>query len=998
MILLLVLLSAGIAEKTWTIDGSEIKYAYEDDENIVFTGGNRTLGIGTYRVIFHYRTDGENNTYRFSSGFEDTSQIHYDRGIVFNPSKREQTATLTLTAPVSDFETSIYQKSSSDILIDEIEIIKDTRGYRVFAVCFFLLFLVSDLILLWYDRTKDKCIFAVVLIALLAGLPIYAGYLTGGHDLTFHLFRIEGIKEALLSGQFPVRIHPTPYNGYSTPTAMYYPELFLFVPALLRMAGVSVHTTFQILLMGIHLGTAVISYTSFKFISKNSKIAALVCAFYTLNFYRMEIVHYRYAIGEALGMMLIPLFLLAFMNLVRCTENTFKAHRKNIILLVLACTLIIQSHLLTCYLLVPMGIVLLCVYAKELIKNKTWIDIPVALALTLLLNAWFFLPLYEMTGLNYYMKSEKNYDIGENALLISQIFFTSGNMDGVTKEILNGVSGEMPLTIGLSASVVFVGLLLLAPIVFRKRDESPKEAKLYLVSMFLTIVSLWLCTNLFPWYLAREGGEFFTKLLGVMQFPWRFLTMVVFFESLALIGGLKFIEKEDYYKISCFLVALLSLITLFIVSEKLVTGDSPRRIYNEAVRYRKYITKDYLNINTDIYKIPPEEELLENTYIVSYRKEGSNVWMEVNNTSDFEQPINVSLFLFPGYVATDDSNETLLLQEGTDGLIAVMVPPHYHGNIKISVKEKPLWIVGDVISVVVLFGLLAAYIVPYFMEKNKNTGMNLQNSKSTNKNSNDKKPHNKKSKKITGFRERMTVSCILFASAFCLAGCGKEKEEASSEPQSVRTVVFDDGSAGNTVLPESEIVPEEKHTTIEGVRTLSIYRRNPETKVREKMTEFVSPWVRGTDISSFEVFATDTDSFSFQTAYFDDAFLSYWNTYDGNENCRIGYTVDFDLKNGEKIHKTLLKAGDELSYREYLENYLYDDVHQTKGAWYSHLLPEEMKDTTLMTSIKFTPGERIEEVGDTITCTAFVYNSDEDFDEDGDYIGDVSSTVVIKRE
>ena len=87
------------------------------------------------------------------------------------------------------------------------------------------------------------------------------------------------------------------------------------------------------------------------------------------------------------------------------------------------------------------------------------------------------------------------------------------------------------------------------------------------------------------------------------------------------------------------------------------------------------------------------------------------------------------------------------LQEGTDGLIAVMVPPHYHGNIKISVKEKPLWIVGDVISVVVLFGLLAAYIVPYFMEKNKNTGMNLQNSKSTNKNSNDKKPHNKKSKK-----------------------------------------------------------------------------------------------------------------------------------------------------------------------------------------------------------------------------------------------------------
>ena len=237
---------------------------------------------------------------------------------------------------------------------------------------------------------------------------------------------------------------------------------------------------------------------------------------------------------------------------------------------------------------------------------------------------------------------------------------------------------------------------------------------------------------------------------------------------------------------------------------------------------------------------------------------------------------------------------------------------------------------------------------------------------------------------------------ISAGSMLLLSGC--KKKNTSSEPESVPTVVFEEGMFANTSGNVSEPVePEVVGTTIEGVRSLSFYRRNPETRVREKKSEFSSQWVRGTDISSFEVFASDQESITFQTAYFDDAFLSFWNQFEGNENCRIGYTVDFDLKNGEHIHKTLLKAGDELEYRPYLENYLYDDVHQAKGAWYSHLLPEEMKYTTLMTSIKFTPGEKIDEVGDTITAKAFVYNSEKDFDENGDYIGDVSSEIVIKR-
>ena len=108
-----------------------------------------------------------------------------------------------------------------------------------------------------------------------------------------------------------------------------------------------------------------------------------------------------------------------------------------------------------------------------------------------------------------------------------------------------------------------------------------------------------------------------------------------------------------------------------------------------------------------------------------------------------------------------------------------------------------------------------------------------------------------------------------------------------------------------------------------------------------------------------------------------------------------GYRVTFDLVTGEHIDKMLLKPGDELSYREYLENYLYDDIHQVRGKWYNHLLPDDKIDQMILSSCKFTAGEKIDQVKDRITVTAFVYRGDDDFDEDGNYIGPLSYTVTM---
>ena len=182
-----------------------------------------------------------------------------------------------------------------------------------------------------------------------------------------------------------------------------------------------------------------------------------------------------------------------------------------------------------------------------------------------------------------------------------------------------------------------------------------------------------------------------------------------------------------------------------------------------------------------------------------------------------------------------------------------------------------------------------------------------------------------------------------------------------------------------------------------GVTMLSLYRYNQNAGIRERSEGYSAVWEQGKDIVSFEAFATDVSSFTLAGSNFKKEWERYWNAYENHEQCKIGYTVSFRVKDGGEINQTILGPEDVFGYRNYLECYLYDDVHQVQGNWYSHLLSSEVNENTVMTSIKLTAGQDIAQVEDTITLTAFVYSSETDFDADGSYSGGTSYKVTIKN-
>lgn len=166
------------------------------------------------------------------------------------------------------------------------------------------------------------------------------------------------------------------------------------------------------------------------------------------------------------------------------------------------------------------------------------------------------------------------------------------------------------------------------------------------------------------------------------------------------------------------------------------------------------------------------------------------------------------------------------------------------------------------------------------------------------------------------------------------------------------------------------------------------------TAARKHITEFIASRTAKKDIDCFEILAAQ-DSIV-KGSSFRSIWASAWDAHGNTKTAKIGFRIEFTLDGGEVISAQILKPSDSKHFFDYVEVYLYDDIHQTPGAWYTHLEDKNMKEDTIISSIKLTSGSKIAQVGD-IALTAFIYTGPECFDPQGNYIGLVSQTILITQ-
>lgn len=160
---------------------------------------------------------------------------------------------------------------------------------------------------------------------------------------------------------------------------------------------------------------------------------------------------------------------------------------------------------------------------------------------------------------------------------------------------------------------------------------------------------------------------------------------------------------------------------------------------------------------------------------------------------------------------------------------------------------------------------------------------------------------------------------------------------------------------------------------------------------RNLISSYDSPLTQYQDIVSFDVYFTNEEVL---TGNQKDLWSYYYQNYQDIDTYKIGYQISFKTDNLE-VNQMILNPSDVGSFFDYIQVYLYDDIHQD-GGWYDHVSQEEVTDETRFTSIKLTASTKIAEIISPITLTVFTYDSD-DFDENGNYRGKSSYQVVINR-
>lgn len=245
----------------------------------------------------------------------------------------------------------------------------------------------------------------------------------------------------------------------------------------------------------------------------------------------------------------------------------------------------------------------------------------------------------------------------------------------------------------------------------------------------------------------------------------------------------------------------------------------------------------------------------------------------------------------------------------------------------------------------------------------------------------------------------LLVLCVLLI-ALAAAGCsstsaGMEGSTSSADVQG--STAPPESTVESTTVPTTQATTTPEETFIPEIYPdmIGIYiPAGDGTAARKLITKFAAERVAKKDIDCFEIITSNEDRL--EGSSFSSIWKKAWDGYKNAENSKIGFRIDFELDSGKIISKMLLKPSDSHEFFDYVEIYMYDDINQTPGVWYTHLEDDDMREETIISSIKLTSGSRIAEVGD-ITLTAFIYNGEDNFDEGGNYIGLIFETITITQ-
>lgn len=720
---------SGVGIEDWSSDYASYDGAWYIDSDMMQTtsaidmlyGPYISAPRGYYTVNVWYECDVNQAFQPFANAGNDT-YIESGTGIL-DKHLQYVSYRFRVTEDIDNLEIQIKYNGQGYLKVNNIAIESNLTGYKQGWFFLVLGFIIVDIILFWNSwlSKNKKTIWALAGILLMTSLPVLSYGINAGHDLSFHLMRIEGIAEALKAGQFPVRMSSIWMAGYGYPTSIYYGDILLYIPALLRILGFTVITSYKIYLVLVNALTVILSYICFKKIFKWQDLSLLVSLAYCTSSYRLMNIYVRAAVGEYSAMAFLSVIALAIYNIYTDDIDCRKNNVKNALILAFGMTGVIQTHILSAEMVV-FFLAAICVWNwKKTFRLGTIFTYMQAVVAALMLNLWFIVPFLDYyrnvpVSINSTVTGGSIQKIQEKGAYLLQYFSflqTPFGYDYVD------VNERMALTPG----VLLMAGLCVAIILWINKKANKTIYNL----VMLSIVTLFIASNMFPWNYFAANCKI-GNLLAQVQFPWRYIGISTIFLSL-LLGFVLAVIMSGYEKCkSTIIYIFLAVVGVGSACEfaSLYSNEATIINYYDSVELDQYdaiINGEYLrNGNTKASVLALNNEVsCENIGKISVlSRQGTD--MEIYcETYEQDGTIILPIFNYKGYRVIAQSGEKVEIQDGPDAEIAFRIPALYKGIFSVKFVSPWYWRAAEMASLI-SFILIGVWMLKNY-QKNTRDGL-----------------------------------------------------------------------------------------------------------------------------------------------------------------------------------------------------------------------------------------------------------------------------------
>ena len=510
-----------------------------------------------------------------------------------------------------------------------------------------------------YNKIKNnKKLFIVFIISLtlLSSFNLFHKGIILSHDINFHLHRILALTDNL-------RIHkyiPVYYNyldGFGYGNGLFYPDTFLFIPAVLNYLGINLEISYKMFIILINFLSLLTMYLCVIKITKKKYCAYTSMILYACSIYRLIDLVERGSLGENLAFIFIPLVILGLY------EILYGKHEKNIFL-ALGLIGLCLSHVISLYLMcISLGIIVL-INIKCLKDKKRLLTLIFNIIISMLITSFFWLPMLEQIFSNDFNFMINSSDFNRNVIPFIALF--------IDFPLVNMFKVWVPSGIGL---VYYYGIYKY----FRLRIKDKFLLSIYVVG----ILSIIMASFKLLWKI-----DIFNTIFSIIQFPWRFYMISTSF----LIIGLSILSKK-FSKNSIKFIIIYTIV-FFIGNSLLYTYNAYfEEPFNDEIMMGEYLPKNFDFEAINGYK----------NKNITFKRNKEVTEIEIKKK---KETIETPLIYYKGYKACSDKCYDIYKTE--KGLLGIKVNNEL-GTINVKYEGTQLQKVSKYISLASI-GIMVIYL------------------------------------------------------------------------------------------------------------------------------------------------------------------------------------------------------------------------------------------------------------------------------------------------